>query len=456
LTDGEGAPKLPRGRKDTGFDPSTETEEKVMRPKRTPQSSVLGVSLFALLACGPGGNTSSGQGSNIPDRPVLHPIPTPVRPGLEVLLSDSIHLIQGLRVGLITNHTGIDGRKVPGIDGMAEASQVELAALFSPEHGIRGEAEGGVEIQSQVDEKTGLPIHSLYGETRKPTPEMLEGLDALLFDIQDIGARYFTYVSTMALAMEAAGEAGIPFLVLDRPNPIGGVAVQGTVLDPDFSTFVGLFPVPMRHGMTAGELARLYVGEFGIQVDLKVVPVDGWRREMTFRDTNLPWVPPSPNMPSVESAIHYPGTCLFEGTNISVGRGTDIAFQIVGAPWLNGDSLAAALAQYQIPGVEFKAHRFTPLNPGDGKFSGQEVQGVQLISVDSDYDPTLAALAILRETRRMSGERWEWRQAHFDRLAGTDRLREGVEAGYPLDVLREGWDEALGDFLKLRDKYLIY
>ena len=177
---------------------------------------------------------------------------------------------------------------------------------------------------------------------------------------------------------------------------------------------------------------------------------------MTFRDTNLPWVPPSPNMPSVESAIHYPGTCLFEGTNISVGRGTDIAFQIVGAPWLNGDSLAAALARYQIPGVEFKSHRFTPLNPGDGKFSGQEVQGVQLISVDSDYDPTLAALAILRETRRMSGERWEWRQAHFDRLAGTDRLREGVEAGLPLDVLREGWDEALGDFLKLRDKYLIY
>ena len=427
-----------------------------MRPNRAPQSSVLGVSLLALLACGPGGNASSGQESSIPDRPVLHLIPTPVRPGLEVLLSDSIHLIQGLRVGLITNHTGIDSRRVHGIDRLAEVPQVELAALFSPEHGIRGEAEGGVGIQSQEDERTGLPIHSLYGETRKPTPEMLEGLDALLFDIQDVGARYYTYVSTMALAMEAAGEAGIRFLVLDRPNPIGGVAVQGTVLDPEFATFVGLFPVPMRHGMTPGELARLYVGEFGIQVDLEVLPLEGWRREMTFGDTNLPWVPPSPNMPSVESALHYPGTCLFEGTNISVGRGTDIAFQIVGAPWLNGDSLAAALARYQIPGVEFRAVHFTPRNPGDGKFPDQEVQGVRLVSLSPEYDPTLAALALLRETRRMSGDRWEWRQGHFDRLAGTDRLREGVEAGHRLDVLREGWDEALEAFRQLRDGYLLY
>lgn len=427
-----------------------------MRPKRTPQSSLLLASLLALQACGPGGNASSGQESNIPDPPVLHLIPTPVRPGLEVLLSDSIHLIQGLRVGLITNHTGIDGKKVHGIDRLAEAPQVELAALFSPEHGIRGDAEGGVAIQDRTDEGTGLPIHSLYGATQKPTPEMLEGLDAILFDIQDVGARYYTYVSTMAMAMEAAGKAGIPFLVLDRPNPIGGVAVQGTVLDPGFASFVGLYPVPMRHGMTAGELARLYVGEFGIQVDLRVIPMDGWKREMTFGDTNLPWVPPSPNMPSVESAMHYPGTCLFEGTNLSVGRGTDMAFQIVGAPWLNGDSLAAALARYEIPGVEFRAVLFTPTTPGDGKFPNQEVQGVRLISLSPDYDPTLAALALLRETRRMSGDQWEWRPGHFDRLAGTDRLREGVEAGHPVDVLRVGWEEALAAFLELRARYLIY
>jgi len=427
-----------------------------MRPKRGPQSSVLLTLLLTLLACGPGGNASSGQESIIPDPPVLHPIPAPVRPGLEVLLSDSIHLIRGLSVGLITNHTGIDSRKVHGIDRLVENPDVELVALFSPEHGIRGEAEGGVGIQSQEDERTGLPIHSLYGETRKPTPEMLKGVEALLFDIQDVGARYYTYVSTMAMAMEAAGEAGIPFLVLDRPNPIGGVAVQGSVLDPEFATFVGLFPTPMRHGMTVGELARLYVGEFGIRVDLHVVPVEGWKREMTFGDTNLPWVAPSPNMPSVESALHYPGTCLFEGTNISVGRGTEIAFQLVGAPWLNGDSLAAALAGYEIQGVEFHAIHFTPEDPGDRKFPGQEVQGVRLVSVDPDYDPTLAALALLRETRRMSGDRWEWRQSHFDRLAGIDRLRVGVEAGDPLDLLREGWDVALEAFLQLREAYLIY
>jgi len=414
------------------------------------------VSLLALLACGPREKTFSGQESNIPDRPVLHPIPVPVRLGLEVLLSDSIHLVRGRRVGLITNHTGIDGRKLHGIDRLAEVPQVDLAALFSPEHGIRGEAEGGVGIQNRTDERTGLPIHSLYGEIRKPTQGMLDGLDALLFDIQDVGARYYTYVSTMALAMEAAGEAGIPFLVLDRPNPIGGLATQGNVLDPEFATFVGLYPVPMRHGMTAGELARLYVGEFGIEVDLRVVPMDGWRREMTFGDTNLPWVPPSPNMPSVESALHYPGTCLFEGTNLSVGRGTDMAFQIVGAPWLNGDSLAAALAQYQIPGVEIQAFRFTPIAPGDGKFPDQEIGGVRLISASPDYDPTLAALALLLETRRMSGDRWEWRQGHFDRLAGTDRLRAGVEGGLDLNALREGWDEALRAFIHLRAGYLIY
>jgi uncharacterized protein YbbC (DUF1343 family) len=333
---------------------------------------------------------------------------------------------------------------------------VELVALFSPEHGIRGEAEGGVGIESQRDEATGLLIHSLYGETQKPTSEMLRGVDVLLFDIQDVGARYYTYVSTMALAMESAGEAGIPFVVLDRPDPIGGVAVQGDILDPAFSSFVGLFPIPMRHGMTPGELSRLFVGEFGINVDLSVVPVEGWSREMLFPDTNLPWVPPSPNMPSVESALHYPGTCLFEGTNLSVGRGTSTAFQVVGAPWIDGDSLVLALAAYDLPGVRIEAARFTPQRPGDGKFPDQEIGGVRLTATGPEYDPTLAALALLRETRRMSGERWEWRVAHFDRLAGTDSLRMGIEAGASLDDLRNGWDQALELFRRLRDNYLIY
>jgi uncharacterized protein YbbC (DUF1343 family) len=337
-----------------------------------------------------------------------------------------------------------------------EAEDVELVALFSPEHGIRGQEEGGRRIGDDTDEKTGLPIHSLYGETRKPTPAMLEGLDALLFDIQDIGARYYTYVSTMALGMEAAGEAGIPFFVLDRPNPIGGLAVQGSVLDPAFATFVGMFPVPMRHGMTPGELALMYVGEFGLRAEVHVIPAEGWTRDMLFFDTGLPWIAPSPNMPSLESALHYPGTCLFEGTNLSVGRGTEMAFQVVGAPWLDEAGLALALAEYDLPGVSFEAIRFTPLSPGDGKFAGEEIGGVRLMFTGPEYDPTLAALALLRETLRMSEGHWEWRVGHFDRLAGTDLLREGLLAGRSLSELREGWDNALEAFRRAREPYLLY
>jgi uncharacterized protein YbbC (DUF1343 family) len=375
---------------------------------------------------------------------------------VEVLLTDSIHLVAGARVGLVTNHTGIDRARIPSIDRLAEAPEVELVALFSPEHGIRGEEEGGISIAGGRDTRTGLPLHSLYGETRKPTPQMLEGVDVLLFDIQDVGARYYTYVYTMALAMEAAGEAGIPFVVLDRPNPIGGLAVQGNILDPAFSTFVGMFATPMRHGMTPGELARMYVGEFGIDVELHVAPVDGWERWMLFGDTGLPWVPPSPNMPSVESALHYPGTCLFEGTNLSVGRGTDAAFQLLGAPWIDGEALAAALNAYGLPGVEFEAARFTPREAGDGKFNDQEIGGVRLTATAPEYDPTAAGLAILVESYRLSGDQWAWRESHFDRLAGTDALRLQILAGASLEELRQGWEEGLDRFRRLRVNYLIY
>ena len=413
--------------------------------------------LLAASTCAPSGGDAAGKGDPAGGAESASTAQAvSVRPGIEVLLSDSLHLVRGLRVGLITNHTGIDGHGVPSIDRLMEAPEVDLVALYSPEHGIRGTEEAGDQIESGRDEETGLPIHSLYGETLKPTPEMLEGVEVLLFDIQDVGARYYTYVSTMARGMEAAGEAGIPFVVLDRPNPIGGEAVQGTVLDPAFSTFVGLYPVPMRHGMTVGELARMMVGEFGVAVDLSVVPAEGWRRGMIFPETGLPWLPPSPNMPTVESALHYPGTCLFEGTNISVGRGTGEAFQVVGAPWLDGEALAATLANYRIPGLRVEAARFTPLEPGDGKFGGEEILGVRLWAQMPDYDPTLAALALLREIRDMSGERWEWRVAHFDRLAGTDRLRVGIQGGLSVEELRSGWDEALQEFLVKRAHYLIY
>ena len=416
---------------------------------------VLGVTLSA---CGvPDGDASVGAAA----------AEATVRVGVEVLLSDSLHLVQGKRVGLVTNHTGIYQRavgQVAGsprelgsmIDALHEAPDVELVALFGPEHGIRGVAEAGVRIESAVDEQTGVPIHSLYGGTLRPTPEMLESVDVLVFDMQDVGARYYTYVSTMAYAMEAAGDFGIPFIVLDRPNPLGGDAVQGNVLDPEYATFVGLYPVPMRHGMTVGELARMYVGEFGIEVDLHVVPMDGWQRDMTFSDTGLPWVAPSPNMPTFESALAYPGTCLFEGTSLSVGRGTDRAFQWVGAPWLDGPALAESLNAYGLEGVRFEAATFTPTNAGDGKFDGQEVQGVRLVHQDTNYDASKAAVAMLLEAYAMSGDNWAWLQSHFDRLAGTDLLRLGIEAGLGFAALTAAWDEGVVEFEQLRGPYLMY
>lgn len=386
-----------------------------------------------------------------------------------MLLSDSSHLVRGKRIGLITNHTGVIPETAamspedPGgpslrstIDVLHQTPGVELTALFGPEHGLRGDREAGEKVQDGVDPATGVRIHSLYGAVRRPPSQSLEELDVLVFDMQDVGARYYTYVSTMALAMEAAGDAGIPFVVLDRPNPIGGVAVQGNILDPRFASFVGMYPVPMRHGMTVGELARAYVGEFGLEVDLRVVPMQGWRREYGFADTELPWVPPSPNMPSEASALLYPGTCLFEGTPLSVGRGTRLAFQWIGAPWIDAEALATALDRYDIPGVRFEPASFTPQGPGDDKFDGERVHGVRFVATSAEIDAPRAAVAALIEARTLSGDRWSWREGHFDRLAGTDRLRLGIEAGQTLSELTREWDEGAGEFRRRVAGYLLY
>ncbi len=402
---------------------------------------------FWVLGGGPGtsGKVTSGAAE------------TAVRPGVSVLLSDSLHLVRDRRAGLITNQTGVGPEGRSSIDLLAEAPGVELAGLFSPEHGIRGDAAPGEAVAGETDPATGLPIHSLYGDTRRPTPEMLEGIDVLLYDIQDTGARYFTYVSTMALAMEAAGEAGIPFVVLDRPNPIGGRAVQGNVLDVSHATFVGMYPVAMRHGMTPGELARMYVGEFGVEVELHVVPAEGWTRSTWFDETGLPWVRPSPNLPDLTSVALYPGTCLFEGTNLSVGRGTGAPFRQVGAPWLDGEALARALNVRRIPGVRFEPVAFVPREPDDGKYPERRVHGVRFVVVDRDVlDPTRAAVAALVEARRLAGDRWEWREAHFDRLAGTDELRRLVEEGTSPAQISARWEEELAVFRELRRPYLLY
>ena len=386
------------------------------------------------------------------------PAPT-VRPGIDVLLADSSHLIDGRRVGLITNRSGVGRDGTTAIDLLHGYADAELTALFAPEHGIRGTEAEGSAIDDATDEGTGLPIHSLYGETRAPTPEMLASIDVLAFDIQDIGSRYYTYVSTMALAMEAAGRAGVPMIVLDRPNPIGGLT-QGPVLDPAFATFVGLYPVPVRHGLTAGELARLYRGAFGVEVELHVVPAAGWSADRWFDETHLPWIAPSLNMPSLESATHYPGTCLFEGTNLSVGRGTPTAFQVLGAPWLDGEAWVAeirAVAGAALPGVEVRAVAFTPESPSDGRFGGEEIGGIRLTVTDrSTYDPVRTAVAALLAARRLSGDAWEWRVRHFDRLAGSDGLRLAIDRGAPLDEITSEWAADVAAFEALRRPYLLY
>jgi uncharacterized protein YbbC (DUF1343 family) len=399
----------------------------------------------------------------------LHPldtnptIPEPVRPlgavraGIEVLLSGDLAQLRGKRVGLITNHTGRDAAGRSTIDLLYQAPGMELVALFSPEHGIRGVAEAGERVASGRDQGTGLPIHSLYGETRKPTAAMLEGVELLVFDIQDIGTRYYTYLWTMALALQAAAEHGLEFMVLDRPNPLGGVGVQGNLLEPAQSSFVGLYPVPIRHGLTAGEMALLLNGEYGIGARLTVVPVEGWRRDAWFDQTGFPWTAPSPNMPSLESALHYPGTCLFEGTNLSVGRGTPLAFQQIGAPWLNHEEVARRLNARGLAGVRFEPVVFTPEQPGDGKFGAEPVRGVKFVATDRDsYDATKAALAVLVEIRALHPDRLRWHVSHFDRLAGTDRVRKQIMAGADIDEITAGWAVEMKRFERVRARYLLY
>ncbi len=449
---------LPRDHPPEEHPPSNSHAPGHVRAAPAASLALAGLLALAPTACSPGSDADAPPPplASTGNPSATRPASTTVRPGIEVLLADSLPLVRGRRVALITNHTGRDRDGAPSIDLLADHPEVELVALLSPEHGIRGSAEAGVRVEGGVDERTGLPVHSLYGSIRAPTAAMLDGIEVLLFDIQDVGARYYTYLSTMALSMEAAGEHGVPFVVLDRPNPIGGDRVQGNVLDPAFASFVGLYPVPMRHGLTAGEFARMAVGEFDVRVELSVAVADGWTRAMRHEETGIPWIAPSPNMPSVESALHYPGTCLFEGTPISVGRGTEIAFQQVGAPWLDGEELAARLTALGVPDARFEAVRFTPREPGDGKFGGEEVGGVRLVAAGPDYDPTLAALALLVEIRVMSGDRWGWREAHFDRLAGTDRLRAALDAGATYEELEEGWGEGVGDYLERRERYLLY
>jgi uncharacterized protein YbbC (DUF1343 family) len=382
--------------------------------------------------------------------------PTETSVGIESFVKKPPGAARGKRIGLITNHTGADRKGVSDIDLIRGMDSVQLVALFGPEHGIRGDAHPGEKIASSTDAKTGLPVHSLYGELRKPTPEMLKDVDVLVFDIQDVGARCYTYPYTMALGMEAAKEKGIPFIVLDRPNPIGGEMIESNILDPKFASFVGKYAIPMRHGMTVGELASMFNTQFGIGADLTVIPTKHWRRNTWWDKTGMKWVAPSPNLPTFESAIHYPGTVAFEGTNLSCGRGTSHPFEQIGAPWLDSQKVIEAMNRAGVAGVRFEPVSFTPTSAGDKKFEGQLCHGVRLVVLDRNvYRPVRTSAILVDAIRSLHSSEFKFRVGHFDVLAGTDKLRLAIEAGTLPDYLKT-WDADEAAFREMRKKYLLY
>ena len=377
------------------------------------------------------------------------------RTGLELLLGDSAGIVAGKRVGLVTNQSGVDATGMSGVDRL-RAAGVDLVALFSPEHGFRGTEDPGEAVASTVDPATHLPIYSLYGRNRAPSDSVVRSLDLLLVDLQDAGARYYTYLATTVDVMRAAQQAGRPVVILDRPDPIGG-AVQGNVLDTAFRTDVGLLAIPMRHGMTLGELARLARHDLGLTTDLRVVPVGNWSRAEAFDETALPFVPPSPNLRTIESLFHYPGLCLFEGTALSVGRGSDSPFEQIGAPWLDTAAVLARVRSAGLKGVEFRGVTFTPRRPGDGKYADTLLVGIRLHVTDrAQYDPTITAVHLLAAIQAVHPDRIGFVPRAFDRLAGTDSLRTAIVAGTPADRIVAGWGEARRAFLARRKPFLLY
>lgn len=391
-----------------------------------------------------------------------------VRPGLEVLLTDSLHLVGQRRAGLVTNQAGVDRAGVSGVDRLLAAG-VSLVALFSPEHGFRGAADPGAAVASTRDSATGLPIYSLYGVTSAPTDSMLAGIEVMLIDLQDAGARYYSYLWTVVGVMQSAARRGIPVIVLDRPNPIGG-QVQGNVLDTGYRSPVGLLAVSMRHGMTLGELALLARHDLGLATRLTIIPAAGWRRSMYFDATRLPFIPPSPNLRTLDALIDYPGLCLFEGTSLSVGRGTDHPFEQVGAPWLDTVSVLARLRRQSLPGVAFEGVSFVPRRPGDGKFADTLVYGIRLRVTDrSVYDPALTAIAMLaafqggRVPIGLGPPLFPVDRRHFARLYGqsTETLASAMnsfEHDPRAAILELGsrWKKEQARFLARRHPYLLY
>lgn len=380
--------------------------------------------------------------------------------GLDIFLrKPHAFLNEKRKIGLITNQTGVTRDLEHAVEVLRKHPQLKLTALFSPEHGMWGDVQDEQQISSYFDKDLGLMIYSLYGTVNKPTSEMLSDIDVLIYDIQDVGARFYTYISTLFYSMEAAAENNLPFLVLDRPNPINGISVEGNILDPQFKSFVGICPIPIRHGMTVGELAIMFNMEYKMNVNLTVVKMEGWRRTMWFDDTGLIWVPPSPNMPTLDTATVYPGTCLLEGTNVSEGRGTTKPFEMIGAPWINQTKLIEDLKARSLPGLLFRRTCFIPTF---SKYAGKRCHGIQVHVVDREiYKPVEVGLHIIDAIYKHHSEFFEWRRTRdglyfFDLLMGSDKVRQKIEAQMPISEIIESWKEELSNFTVRRKEYLLY
>lgn len=387
--------------------------------------------------------------------------------GAAALADNNFEILQGKNVGLVTNHSAVVGNSLL-IDVLHEAENVTLKALFSPEHGIRGQADAGAIIENSIDKKTGIPIYSLYGKTRKPTPEMLEGIEVLVFDMQDVGARFYTYIATMGYTMQAAAEQGIPYVVLDRPNPLGGNMMEGFIPDKDYEKFNGLYPIPITHGMTVGEIAKMIKGEGFLQdlgtLDLMVKKVGGWRRDMLWADMDLAWTPPSPNIPNFETALIYPGACLVEATHMSEGRGTREPFILIGAPWADGEVLAKELNSKGLPGLQFKSTNFTP-RPIKGmdsspKHEGKKLSGIRYQITDAHkVRPVEAGVHVLLAFYRSAPDSVKedfFRASRLNTLAGSEHFYSWVKSGVPADVIIQKWEKEIEAFRQKRQPYLLY
>lgn len=386
--------------------------------------------------------------------------------GLDSLCRQSFAPLRGLCIGLVTHPAAVDSRLRSAVELFAAAPEIRLAALFGPEHGFFGNAQDLVAVPGHPQGAGGIPCHSLYGSavtSLKPTPLQLAGLDALVIDLQDVGSRYYTFQATMLFCIEAAFGQKLRVVVLDRPNPLGGALVEGPTLQPGFDSFVGVHPVAIRHGMTVGELARLYVAERNLAGDLLIIPCEGLRREMTFDQTGLPWVMPSPNMPTPETAFVYPGQCLLEGTNVSEGRGTTRPFEICGMPGIDAATLAERLRGENLPGVAFRPVCFTPTFQ---KFAGRRCGGLQLHVLDrKTFQPVRTGLAVLAAIRELAGDRFDWRREPYefvaDRLAidllfGSPRERLAIEAGKSVADIAAEWDAEEAEFRLRRKVHLLY